>query len=79
MHEQTIVHYGPDYQLSIVPDRDRKELAVLHKGELVHMPGISDAGDTVTRYRTSHDVTMIMKKMMWITGEIPVTEKVDIS
>lgn len=79
MHEQTIVHYGSDYQLSIIPDRDRKELAVLHNGELVHMPGISDDGDTVTRYRTSKDVVMIMKKMMWITGEIPVTEKVDIS
>ena len=71
---QKLVRFGPDYQLSIIPETDRTglfELAVMFKGSLVHMPGISDEHDEVTRFRTPQDVQGIMKKMHMITGELP--------
>lgn len=71
---QKLIKFGPDYTLSIVDEQeysDKYELAVLYKEDLVHMPGISDEGDTVTRFRTQKDIEMIMKKMVWLTGKIP--------
>jgi hypothetical protein len=38
---------------------------------MVEMPGITNPGDTVTRFKTASDVQMIMKKMYSITGEVP--------
>jgi hypothetical protein len=38
---------------------------------MVSMPGITDNGDTVTRFRTVADIQLIMKKMYSITGEVP--------
>ena len=71
---QKIVRFGPDYKLSIVDEVDQKdkfELAVFYKDHMVSMPGITDPGDTVTRFKTANDVQMIMKKMYTITGEVP--------
>lgn len=71
---QKLVRFGPDYELSIVRERDCNdlyEMAVLFKGTIVKMPGISDSHDDVTRFRTTQDVAMIMKKMHMITGELP--------
>ena len=71
---QKLVRFGPDYQLSIVRERDRNdlyEMAVFFKGTIVKMPGISDEHDEVTRFRTPQDVQGIMKKMHMITGELP--------
>ena len=72
-NNQRYVHFGDDYSLSIVDEQKPGtfELAVLYKEKLVHMPGISDPNDTVTRFRTQKDVEMIMKKMVSITGKIP--------
>jgi len=72
--KQKIVRFGPDYKLSIVDEvnhEDRFELAVFHKGKMVEMPGITNPGDTVTRFKSAADVQMIMKKMYTITGEVP--------
>jgi hypothetical protein len=41
---------------------------------MVEMPGITNPGDTVTRFRTLKDVQCIMKKMYLITGEFPGNE-----
>ena len=71
---QKIVSFGPDYKLSIVDEVnhvDKFELAVFYKGNMVEMPGITNPGDTVTRFRTASDVQMIMKKMYTITREVP--------
>jgi hypothetical protein len=73
--KQKIVNFGPDYKLSIVDEvnhTDKFELAVFHKGKMVEMPGITNPGDTVTRFKTASDVQMIMKKMYSITGEMPI-------
>ena len=72
--KQKIVRFGPDYKLSIVDEvnhTDKFELAVFYKENMVSMPGITDNGDTVTRFRAVSDVQMIMKKMYSITGEVP--------
>ena len=71
---QKIVNFGPDYKLSIVDEvnhTNKFELAVFHKGKMVEMPGITNPGDTVTRFKSAADVQMIMKKMYTITGEVP--------
>jgi len=73
--KQKIVRFGPDYKLSIVDEvnhTDKFELAVFYKENMVSMPGITDNGDTVTRFRTVADIQLIMKKMYSITGEMPV-------
>jgi len=75
--KQKIVNFGPDYKLSIVDEvsqKDKFELAVFYKERMVEMPGITNPGDTVTRFRTASDVQMIMKKMYTITGEVPENE-----
>ena len=72
--KQKIVNFGPDYKLSIVDEinhTDKFELAVFYKENMVSMPGITDNGDTVTRFRTVADIQLIMKKMYSITGEVP--------
>ena len=72
--KQKIVNFGPDYKLSIVDEvnhENKFELAVFYKEHMVSMPGITDPGDTVTRFKTLSDVQMIMKKMYSITGEVP--------
>ncbi len=72
--KQKIVNFGPDYKLSIVDEVDHKnkyELAVFYKECMISMPGITDPGDTVTRFKTASDVQLIMKKMYSITGEVP--------
>lgn len=72
--KQKIVNFGPDYKLSIVDEvnhTDKFELAVFHKGKMVEMPGITNPGDTVTRFKSASDVQLIMKKMYSITGELP--------
>jgi hypothetical protein len=72
--KQKIVNFGPDYKLSIVDEvnqADKFELAVFYKGNMISMPGITDNGDTVTRFRTVSDVQMIMKKMYSLTRELP--------
>lgn len=74
MPRQKIVKFGPDYKLSIVDEqnhKDKYELAVFYKEHMVEMPGITDKGDTVTRFRTAKDVQLIMKKMYSITGKMP--------
>lgn len=71
---QKLIKFGPDYTLSIVDEQhhsEKYELAVIYKENLVHMPGISDEGDTVTRFRSAQDVQSIMKKMFSITGVMP--------
>jgi hypothetical protein len=71
---QKLIKFGPDYALSIVDEEhghNKYELAVIYKEELIHMPGISDEGDTVTRFRSAQDVQAIMKKMFSITGVMP--------
>ena len=71
---QKIVNFGPDYKLSIVDEVNHTnmfELAVFHKGKMVEMPGITNPGDTVTRFKSASDVQLIMKKMYTITGELP--------
>ena len=71
---QKIISFGPDYKLSIVNEinhKDKYELAVFYKEHMVEMPGITDPGDTVTRFRTASDVQCIMKKMYTITGKMP--------
>ena len=71
---QKIVRFGPDYKLSIVDEvnhKDKFELAVFYKENMVEMPGITDPGNTVTRFKTASDVQMIMKKMYTITREVP--------
>jgi len=73
--KQKIVRFGPDYKLSIVDEvnhTDKFELAVFYKENMVSMPGITDNGDTVTRFRTVADIQLVMKKMYSITGEMPV-------
>ena len=73
--KQKIFRFGPDYKLSIVDEvnhTDKFELAVFYKENMVSMPGITDNGDTVTRFRTVADIQLIMKKMYSITGEMPV-------
>ena len=70
---QKILNFGPDYKLSIVDEvnhKDKFECAVFYK----ELPGITDRGDTVTRFRTAADVQLIMKKMYSITGEVPENE-----
>jgi len=72
--KQKIINFGPDYKLSIVDEinhKDKYELAVFYKEHMVEMPGITDPGDTVTRFRTASDVQCIMKKMYTITGKMP--------
>ena len=72
--KQKIVRFGPDYKLSIVDEvnhKDKFELAVFYKDHMVEMPGITDKGDTVTRFRTAKDVQLIMKKMYSLTGKMP--------
>ena len=72
--KQKIVNFGSDYKLSIVDEvnqKDKFELAVFYKEHMVSMPGITDPGDTVTRFKTASDVQMIMKKMYSITREVP--------
>ena len=74
MPRQRIINFGPDYKLSIVDEQnkpDRFELAVFYKDRMVEMPGITDQESTVTRFRTTHDVQCIMKKMFLITGKMP--------
>lgn len=71
---QKIIHFGPNYKLSIVDEvnqENRFELAVFYKENMVSLPGITDPGDTVTRFKTASDVQMIMKKMYTITREVP--------
>lgn len=71
---QKIVRFGPDYKLSIVDEvnhKDQFELAVFYKDHMVEMPGITDKGDTVTRFRTAKDIQLIMKKMYSLTGKMP--------
>ena len=71
---QKIVRFGPDYKLSIVDEvnhKDKFELAVFYKDHMVEMPGITDKGDTVTRFRTAKDIQLIMKKMHSLTGKMP--------
>ena len=73
--KQKIVNFGPDYKLSIVDEvnhTDKFELAVFYKENMVSLPGITDNGDTVTRFRTVADIQLIIKKMYSITGEMPV-------
>jgi len=75
--KQKIVRFGPDYKLSIVDEvnhKDKFECAVFYKEHMVSMPGITDPGDTVTRFKTASDVQMIMKKMYSITGKVPENE-----
>lgn len=72
--KQKIVRFGPDYKLSIVDEvnhKDQFELAVFYKDHMVEMPGITDKGDTVTRFRTAKDIQLIMKKMHSLTGKMP--------
>ena len=72
--KQKIVKFGPDYKLSIVDEvnhKDQFELAVFYKDHMVEMPGITDKGDTVTRFRTAKDIQLIMKKMHSLTGKMP--------
>ena len=74
---QKILNFGPDYKLSIVDEvnhKDKFECAVFYKEHMVELPGITDRGDTVTRFRTATDVQLIMKKMYSITGEVPENE-----
>ena len=74
MPKQRLINFGPNYKLSIVDEQNHNnkyELAVFFKERIVEMRGITDTGDTVTRFRTAKDVEMIMKKMFSITGKMP--------
>ena len=74
MWHNRYVKFGDDYKLSIISEKQIGlfEVAVLYRDKLVHMPGISDPGDTVTRFRTQHELEMIMKKMLCVTGKHPI-------
>ena len=66
-YELSVVKHGSSYGGS----NGLYEIAVFKGDDMVEMPGITDKGDSVTRFRTPEDVQCIMKKMFSITGMMP--------
>ena len=76
---QCVLEFGDEYALSIISGQGAYstetapyEIAVIYKGDLTHMPGITDEDDTIKGYLTEADVGAIIKKMFLITGKSPV-------
>ena len=71
---QAIVNFG-DYELSIVKhsgsygaSNGLYEIGVTKDNEMVELPGITLADDTVKGHLTEEDVSVIIKKMYTLTG-----------
>ena len=75
---QCVLEFGDEYALSIISGKGAYstetapyEIAVIYKGDLTPMPGITDEDDTVKGYLTEADVSAIIKKMYLLTGKTP--------
>ena len=75
---QSILKFGPDYQLSIVKsdfsyggDKGLYEIAVFTGDSKINMPGITEDHDTVKGFLSEDDVVGIVKKMHLVTGADP--------
>jgi hypothetical protein len=75
---QSILKFGPDYQLSIVKsdfsyggNSGLYEIAVFTGDSQINMPGITEDNDTVKGFLSESEVVGIVKKMHLVTGEDP--------
>jgi len=75
---QCVLQFGDEYELSIISGQGAYstetapyEIAVIYKGDLTPMPGITDKKKKVKGYLTEADVSTIIKKMYLITGKSP--------
>jgi len=75
---QCVLQFGDEYELSIISGQGAYstetapyEIAVIYKGDLTPMPGITDKKKKVKGYLTEADVSAIIKKMYLITGKSP--------
>ena len=75
---QSILKFGPDYQLSIVKSdfsyggkSGLYEIAVFTGDSQINMPGITEDHDTVKGFLSEDEVVGIIKKMHLITGADP--------
>jgi len=75
---QCVLQFGDEYELSIISGQGAYstetapyEIAVIYKGDLTPMPGITDKKKKVKGYLTEADVGAIIKKMYLITGKSP--------
>lgn len=75
---QSILKFGPDYQLSIVKsdfsyggNSGLYEIAVFTGDSQINMPGITEDNDTVKGFLSEDEVVGIVKKMHLITGADP--------
>ena len=73
--QQCVLAFGDEYQLSIISGEGAYstkdapyEIGVFKNGDFVHMPGITDDGDTVKGYLTETEVNGIIKKMFLVSG-----------
>ena len=74
---QAVLSFG-DYELSIISGDGAYgtknapfEIAVFKNGNMVEMPGITEADDTVKGWLTKSEVDAIIKKMYLLTGTTP--------
>lgn len=75
---QSILKFGPDYQLSIVKsdfsyggNSGLYEIAVFTGDSQINMPGITEDNDTVKGFLSESEVIGVVKKMHLVTGEDP--------
>jgi len=73
--QQCVLAFGDEYELSIISGEGAYstkdapyEIGVFKNGDFVHMPGITDDGDTVKGYLTETEVNGIIKKMFLVSG-----------
>tara|TARA_B100001287_G_scaffold137115_1_gene115418 strand:+ start:1055 stop:1342 length:288 start_codon:yes stop_codon:yes gene_type:complete len=74
---QVILFFG-DYELSIVShsgsyggQKGLYEIGVFKGNDMIQLPGITEEGDTVKGFLTEDDVSAIIKKMYFLTGNNP--------
>ena len=74
---QVILFFG-DYELSIVRhsgsyggQKGLYEIGVFKGNDMIQLPGITEEGDTVKGFLTEDDVSAIIKKMYFLTGNNP--------
>ena len=74
---QVILFFG-DYELSIVRhsgsyggQKGLYEIGGFKGNDMIQLPGITEEGDTVKGFLTEDDVSAIIKKMYFLTGNNP--------
>ena len=74
---QAVLSFG-EYELSVISGDGAYgstnapyEIGVFKNGDMIHMPGITDADDSIKGWLTKSDIDAIISKMYFLTGTVP--------